>query len=113
MEIHSQVWAGGVYERLIGIIKRTLRVIVENRIIDRDRFRTLLNEIAAVVNERPLCYITKENLDFVRPRDLLMQQNASWIVEHVLYKKYEIENKDTRDQIAKNWTKNTRIITHF
>lgn len=28
-------------------------------------------------------------------------------------KKNKIENKNTRDQIIENWTKDARIITHF
>lgn len=44
-----------------------------------------------------ICY-TRENFVFVRPRDLLMQQNAPWILEQrSLDKKYEIENKDIRN----------------
>ena len=55
-------WQGGFYERCIGIVKQCLRKVLHNKCITLEELRTLLVEIEARVNNRPLTYVN-ENIN--------------------------------------------------
>ena len=69
-------WQGGFYERLIGVVKRALSSAVCKRKLSFIELQTLLCEVKAVVNSRPLTYIS-ENLDddYLTPNLLLYGRN--------------------------------------
>ena len=50
-------WQGGFYQRVIDAVKRCLRKILHNKRVSVDDLRTLLVEIEARVNNRPITYI--------------------------------------------------------
>ena len=50
-------WMGGFYERLIGLVKRSLRKTIGRRLLTTVQLQTLLKEIEAVLNSRPLVYV--------------------------------------------------------
>ncbi|MCG7879158.1 MAG: reverse transcriptase domain-containing protein [Candidatus Thiodiazotropha endolucinida] len=50
-------WMGGFYERLVGLIKRSLRKAIGRKLLDSDKLNTVLKEAEATVNSRPLVYV--------------------------------------------------------
>ena len=50
-------WMGGFYKRLIGLVKRSLRKTIGRRLLTTIQLQTLLKEIEAVLNSRPLVYV--------------------------------------------------------
>ena len=50
-------WMGGFYERLVGVVKRTLKLSLFRRHVTEDELHTLLAEVEQKVNNRPLTYI--------------------------------------------------------
>ena len=50
-------WMGGFYERLVGLVKRSLRKSVGSNLLTDTQLETLIKEIEAVVNSRPLVYV--------------------------------------------------------
>ena len=61
MEVHTprSPWHGGFYERMVGVVKKCLRKVLHNKRITIDELRTLLVEIEARVNNRPLTYMSE------------------------------------------------------
>ena len=53
-------WQGGFYERLVGMVKRCLRKALGRKYFTLEQLATLLAEIEAVLNSRPLTYVYED-----------------------------------------------------
>lgn len=70
-------WKGGFYERLVGSVKTALKKTVHKNILDLWNLQTLLTEIEATINTRPLTPLTGSAADgalVLRPIDLINPQ---------------------------------------
>ena len=56
-------WWGGIFERLVQSVKRPLRKILGQAKFSYDELNTALIEVEAIVNSRPLTYITSDDLE--------------------------------------------------
>ena len=67
-------WVGGFYERLIGLTKNSLRKTLGNALISLGDLRTIIVEIEAALNDRPLTYVSSdlESLHSLTPSHLLL-----------------------------------------
>ena len=65
---------GGHYERLVAIVKNPFKMVVGRTILKLDEFNTLIAEIEAMVNSRPLTYVNSDPGCGVvlRPMDFLV-----------------------------------------
>ena len=50
-------WEGGFYERMVGVVKSCLKNCMYKKTLTHDDIATLLQEVTARVNNRPLTYI--------------------------------------------------------
>jgi hypothetical protein len=64
-------WKGGLYERMIGIVKNALKVTMGKKVLNFNQFKTLLIEIEATVNSRPLTYVHATEPFVIRPCDFI------------------------------------------
>jgi hypothetical protein len=53
-------WMGGVYERLVRLVKQSLRKSIQKRKLTRVELATLVDEVTAIINFRPLVYVGAE-----------------------------------------------------
>lgn len=70
-------WKGGFYERLVGSVKTALKKTVQRKTLDLWNLQTLLSEIEATLNTRPITPMTgntAENARILRPIDLINPQ---------------------------------------
>ena len=66
-------WRGGFYERIIAIIKKSLRRVIGRKILEFQEINTLLCEVETVVNQRPITYQPdSELIQAVTPQQLLI-----------------------------------------
>ena len=56
-------WWGGFYERMVQTVKRSLRKILRRNNATYDELMTVIIEIEAVINCRPLCYMYSDEID--------------------------------------------------
>eukprot|EP00117_Sycon_ciliatum_P044560 scpid87342/ scgid32128/ len=56
-------WFGGFYERLVGCVKSPLKKVLGKTMLKPDELRTVLAEIEAVVNARPLTKVSTDVSD--------------------------------------------------
>ena len=53
-------WMGGLYERMIGLVKSCLKKVLFRKRVNRDELETVLREIQCRINNRPLTYLDEE-----------------------------------------------------
>ena len=72
------VGGGGFYERLIGIVKNSLKKILGRARLTYNEIQTFICEIENIVNTRPLTYLSEENFDEpLTPYHLLHGRNLT------------------------------------
>ncbi|XP_064470007.1 uncharacterized protein LOC135384748 [Ornithodoros turicata] len=54
-------WSGAFYERLICSVKNAIRKTLSRRLIDFAEMRTLLTEVEAMINSRPLTFVYSDD----------------------------------------------------
>lgn len=67
--IPKSPWRGGVYERMIGLTKRTLRKVIGRKLLKKKEFMTLIVEIENILNIHPLTYANFDYSAILRPID--------------------------------------------
>ena len=59
-------WYGGMYERMIGLTKNSIKKMIGRNILEVDELRTLISEVEAIVNDRPISYASTD-IDDISP----------------------------------------------
>lgn len=107
-------WYGGFWERLIGLTKTTLKKVLGRAFISLSDLQTIVVEIEAILNDRPLTYTSTDLND---PEPLCPS--------HLLYGRrivslpYPLVNEDPKDPdylatpIRGMFTRQTQLIQHF
>lgn len=77
-------WWGGVFERLIRSTKRCLRKIIGQARLTYDELQTATVEVEAVLNSRPLSYVSMDNLEEpLTPSHLLTGRRILSLPDHL------------------------------
>ena len=58
-------WWGGLFERLVGMIKRCLKKIICNARLSYDELLTAVTEVEGILNSRPLTYVQSDDIEEV------------------------------------------------
>ena len=117
-------WRGGLYERLIGLIKRCIRSAIGHRVLPYNQLATNLIEIEAIVNNRPITYISDvDTLQALSPFDFLVPYEAkdpkndvSSPTSHLWGDEGDPDyflNEGTREQLLKKLQHSFKIIDKF
>ena len=77
-------WWGGFYERMIGSVKRCLRKVLGNAKLNADELLTVLTELEATLNSRPLTYEYDEvGAEMLTPSHLIYGRRLLSLPEEV------------------------------
>ena len=105
-------WKGGYYERLVGLTKRSLRKALSTTKVTRTELLTLIVEIEAVLNSRPLVYLDNDinSGTALTPAHFLSINHKAGIPEiEISY----MPNQDTRTKLLLMWKKGQSYINKF
>ena len=108
-------WWGGIFERLIQSVKRSLRKTIGQAKFTYDELNTVLIEIEAILNSRPLTYVTSEDLEEpLTPSHLLIGRRILSLPDDLNY----IDDGDEDFVVdSENLQRRTRhlnnVINHF
>ena len=74
-------WWGGMFERLVGSMKRCLRKTVAKSKLTFDELSTAITEVEEVLNSRPLSFVSPEDLEEpLTPAHFLLGQSSRHIL---------------------------------
>ena len=76
---------GGFYERLVGMVKQHLKKVTRRKHFTLEQLVTLLTEIEAVLNSRPLTYVYKDlDSGFISTRSHFLVSNRKIVLQTML-----------------------------
>ncbi len=110
-------WMGGFYERLVGMVKRGLKKALGKRLATSDHLHTIITEVEAVLNSRPLMYLDSDLEDQVAltPGDLLgcPKNGVPELDTSELNDKDFVQKVSHVDTLVDSWRKNQEILNQF
>ena len=84
--IERAPWWGGAFERLVKSTKRCLRKLIGRAHFSHDELLTAVTEIEAVINSRPLSYVSGDDLEEpLTPSHLLVGRRILNLPDHIGY----------------------------
>ena len=107
-------WWGGFYERLVGIMKKSLSKSIGQALLTFDELEEALLDVECFINNRPICYVGDEcDEPILTPNILLRGTPARFLEEDLENLNYTDETtvvtrriryfKKTREQLKKRW----------
>ncbi|MEL7523168.1 MAG: hypothetical protein AAGJ80_16395, partial [Cyanobacteria bacterium J06553_1] len=106
-------WEGGFYERMIGVVKKCLKTCMFQRSLSYDDIVTLIKEVMARVNNRPLTYVSKSNdeLTTLTPNHLLFGRKINLLPP--LLSKENDPPYEGQTQLEEQYIERSKLVTKF
>ena len=104
-------WWGGFYEIMVKLTKRSLKRSLGKKCVSKVELETILSEVEACVNSRPLLYVPTHSDDYqvLSPCHFLLGRNTAGIKS---VDTNELNRVTTLDLINKNISM-SRMFSHF
>ncbi|XP_065197781.1 uncharacterized protein LOC135829305 [Sycon ciliatum] len=107
-------WMGGFYERLIGIVKKALRKSIGRLVLGTTELSTILVEVEAVVNSRPLVYVSDEIYTVLTPAHFLsLSAEISLPQGHVEEDPDFAPTMSSAELLLSTWKKGQKRLNEF
>lgn len=109
-------WWGGAFERMVRSTKRCLKKLIGRSHISLDELTTALAEIEAVLNSRPLSYVSSEDLDEpVTPSHLIVGRRLLSLPDNLDYLCDPDDEEFTLDksQVTSRVRHLNNLLNHF
>ena len=110
-------WMGGFYERLVSLVKRALRKTLNRKLLSLVQLQTVLKEVEATVNARPLVF-DGEDIDStitLTPRHFLTL-NPTIGVPDLEYDNNDMDYnpyESSAERLLQTWKKGQRLLNVF
>uniref|UniRef100_A0A1I7VTY7 DUF5641 domain-containing protein n=1 Tax=Loa loa TaxID=7209 RepID=A0A1I7VTY7_LOALO len=107
-------WGGGVYERIIGLTKQALKRAVGRKLLKEGEFITLIVEIEALLNTRPLTYVGFDDYRVIRPIDFISPTSSLGIpIVSEDEEEYVPHPIKTKDKLVEYWNNTLKTLDVF
>ena len=114
-------WMGGFYKRLVGITKMSLRKSIGRVSLTSSQLQTILTEVEAIINTRPLAYVDNhlENQIITPAHFLSINIKTGTPVLTVKSENektdstYHVEELNTAEKLLESWKKRQRHLEQF
>jgi hypothetical protein len=108
-------WAGGIYERLVSLVKVAFRRSVGRKVLPLTQLQTLVVEIEAVLNNRPITFVSDE-MDAplaLRPIDFLIPKIEPILMEPRVGDADPNFRPSGPENLAYLWASSTQVLNNF
>lgn len=109
-------WSGGFYERLIALVKRSLRKTIGSTPLEEFQFLTLTAEIESMLNSRPLVYVDCDinSSIILTPGHFLNLQTFSSLPDiDTSDPEFQSGKKSSVDKLLQFWVKGQKLLQQF
>lgn len=110
-------WMGGFYERLVGLVKRALRKTLHRTLLTQVQLQTILKEVEATVNARPLVYVGEDiESNITLTPNHFLSLNPSTGIPELEYDQTDLDNcpyESSAEKLLHIWKKGQRLLQSF
>ena len=104
-------WWGGIFERQIRMLKRCLLKAVKSARLKYEELETVILEIEAVLNSRPITYVYEDSaVEILTPSHLSYGRR---ILDNRDYEEIELNDDSVDERLDKVYKVNKIILNHF
>ncbi|XP_063385528.1 uncharacterized protein LOC134671600 [Cydia fagiglandana] len=105
-------WHGAFYERLVGLVKHCMKRTLEKLLLNDTQIFTVIKEIEAVVNSRPLTRVGPDMDIVLRPCDFL---SLGRCLNLEISENYIPDQTDTqvKQNVLDSWKRGQNMMNHF
>ena len=111
--VERAAWWGGMWERLMRPVKTCLRKMLGRSCLEREELDTLICEVEAVINSRPLTYLHTESNEPspFTPAHFLTGQRITTLPSYPAHN--SSMDKTNATQLNRRWQYRQRLSNHF
>ena len=108
-------WMGGFYERLVGLVKRALRKTLAKNLLTMIQKQTLIKEVEAVLNSRPLVYVGEDinSRITLTPGNFLSLNPRIGIPETDVTESEYSPCESSGEKLLNSWKKGQKLLDKF
>ena len=105
-------WHGGMWERLIGLTKSTFKKVVGNTLLNPKDLETIVIQIEAKLNDRPLTYLSSNVEDFqpLTPPQLILGFKLREFPNEINYEEISDPSFACKPDLSKIFIHRTRVL---
>lgn len=104
-------WFGGFYERMVGIVKDCMKRSLQKHLLNDNQLVTIVKEIEAVINTRPLTCVDSEIDHVLKPSDFLTVGKC--ITIDISQEHSTIHGTTTKNDLVNSWKRALVILDEF
>jgi hypothetical protein len=106
-------WWGGLYERLIKSTKRCLKKAIGSRCVSYEELETVLIEVEAVLNSRPLTYLYETDTEVALTPSHLFCGRRLLDKEDISEDLIDVDATISKDDMLKQAESGEKLVEHF
>ncbi len=112
--VEKAPWSGGIFERMIKSTKRCLRKVIGRAKLHYDELITALTEIEAVINSRPLTYLSPDDIEEpLTPSHFLYGKRVLGFPDGLHQQDMDEEFEPTQSLLTRRFKHLNATINHF
>ena len=112
--VESASWMAGFYERLVGVVKNSLKAAINGKRLNLTELVTVVYEVSSVVNSRPLVYPEDEVGDLpLTPAHLIMRHRTLTPLVYDLCDGDAAQPTSRKTEIVASWKRIKALLDSF